>query len=76
MFIATANDLRTIPAALKDRMEVIPIPGYTIEDKIPIATRHLFPKQLKLHGLDNKNLQITNDGFKFLGILYYIKLNT
>ena len=72
MFIATANDLRTIPAALKDRMEIIPIPGYTIEDKIPIATRHLFPKQLKLHGLDDNNFQITNDGFKFLGMFEYI----
>ena len=75
MFIATANNLRSIPAPLKDRMEIIPIAGYTIEDKIPIGTKHLFPKQLKLHGLDNTCLQITDDGFKFLGNLtdkYYI----
>ena len=67
MFIATANDLRSIPSALKDRMEIIMIPGYTIEDKIPIATRHLFPKQLKLHGLDSHTVQVTDGGFKFLG---------
>jgi ATP-dependent Lon protease len=67
MFIATANDLRGIPAPLRDRMEIIPIPGYTIEDKIPIATKHLFPKQLKLHGLNDKTLQVTEEGFKFLG---------
>ena len=72
MFIATANDLRSIPAPLKDRMEIIPIPGYTIEDKIPIATKHLFPKQLKLHGLNHNCLQITGEGFKFLGNLIYI----
>ena len=70
MFIATANDLRGIPAPLRDRMEIIPISGYTIEDKIPIATKHLFPKQLKLHGLDIQSLQITDGGFKFLGNLY------
>ena len=68
MFIATANDLRGIPAPLRDRMEIIPIPGYTIEDKIPIATKHLFPKQLKQHGLDANMLKVTDDGFKFLGI--------
>ena len=70
MFIATANDLRGIPAPLRDRMEIIPISGYTIEDKIPIATKHLFPKQLKLHGLDIQSLQITDGGFKFLGNSY------
>ena len=68
MFIATANDLRGIPPPLRDRMEIIPIPGYTIEDKIPIANKHLFPKQLKLHGLNNTNLQVTDEAFKFLGI--------
>ena len=74
MFIATANDLRGIPPPLRDRMEIISIPGYTIEDKIPIATKHLFPKQLKLHGLCHKNLQVTDDGFKFLGNFFVHKI--
>ena len=71
MFIATANDLRGIPPPLRDRMEIIPIPGYTIEDKIPIANKHLFPKQLKLHGLNKTNLQVTDGAFKFLGTSNY-----
>ena len=52
MFIATANSLDTIPAPLRDRMEIINISGYTLEEKSAIAKRHLLPKQLKEHGLD------------------------
>ncbi len=58
MFIATANYLNDIPWALRDRMEIIPITGYTIEEKIEIAKRHLLPKQLKEHGLSKSNLKI------------------
>ena len=58
LFIATANSLSDIPWALRDRMEVIDITGYIIEEKIEIAKRHLLPKQLKAHGLTTKNVQI------------------
>ncbi len=61
MFIATANRLDTIPAPLLDRMEVIEIPGYTLEEKISILKRHLLPKQLSEHGLTDKNLSIKDD---------------
>ncbi len=58
MFIATANSLGTIQPALRDRMEIIDVTGYTIEEKIEIAKRHLLPKQLKEHGLTEKDLKI------------------
>ena len=58
MFIATSNNMATIQPALKDRMEVIKMTGYTIEEKIEIARQHLLPKQLKEHGLTNKDLSI------------------
>ncbi len=56
MFIATANTLSTIHPALRDRMEVIDIPGYLMEEKKEIAVRHLVPKQLKEHGVKKKQL--------------------
>jgi ATP-dependent Lon protease len=56
MFIATANVLHTVPAALKDRMEVLRLPGYTLTEKINIAQKFLVPKQLKEHGLDAKKI--------------------
>lgn len=58
MFIATSNSLSTIQPALKDRMEIINMSGYTIEEKVEIAKKHLLPKQLKEHGLTTDDLQI------------------
>jgi ATP-dependent Lon protease len=58
MFIATSNNMATIQPALRDRMEVIKMSGYTIEEKTEIARQHLFPKQLKEHGLTTKDLSI------------------
>jgi ATP-dependent Lon protease len=56
MFIATANSLSTIKPALLDRMELINVSGYSVEEKIEIAKRHLIPKQLKLHGVKKDQL--------------------
>jgi len=58
MFIATSNSLSTIQPALRDRMEIINVSGYTIEEKVEIAKRHLLPKQLKEHGLTKEHLKI------------------
>jgi len=60
MFIATANSLSTIYPALRDRMEIIDLSGYLIEEKIEIAQRHLIPKQLKEHGLHEKQILFGN----------------
>ena len=58
MFIATANSLSPIHPALRDRMELINISGYTMEEKCAIAKTHLLPKQLKEHGLKKKQLNL------------------
>ncbi len=58
MFIATANSLSTIQGPLLDRMEIIEVNGYTIEEKIEIAKKHLLPKQLEAHGISKKELSI------------------
>ncbi len=58
MFIATSNSLSTIQPALLDRMEIINVTGYTIEEKVEIGKRHLLPKQLKEHGLTEKHIKI------------------
>lgn len=59
LFIATANSLATIQPALRDRMEIIDISGYSVEEKIEIAERHLIPKQLEAHGLKNKHVRFS-----------------
>ncbi|HOB90748.1 MAG: endopeptidase La [Bacillota bacterium] len=58
MFITTANVLYDIPHALRDRMEIIRIPGYTEDEKVQIALRHLLPNQLRENGLTNKDVFI------------------
>ena len=58
MFIATANNLSTVQAPLRDRMEIIEVNGYTIEEKVEIAKRHLLPKQIKEHGITKKDIAI------------------
>lgn len=60
LFIATANSLATIPPALRDRMEVIEVNGYTVEDKIEIAKKHLLPKQLKENGVEKRDLRLSD----------------
>ncbi|HLT88642.1 MAG TPA: endopeptidase La [Sphingobacterium sp.] len=60
MFIATANSLNGIQPALLDRMEIIEVNGYTIEEKIEIAKKHLLPKQLNQHGLAKKDVALNN----------------
>ena len=71
MFITTANTLR-MPQPLLDRMEVIRIPGYTEDEKVKIATRHLIPKQLEAHGLKKKEWSISEDALRDL-VRYYTR---
>ena len=61
MFIATANNLSNIQAPLRDRMELIEVNGYTLEEKIEIAKKHLLPKQIKEHGLKKTHIKISVD---------------
>ncbi len=70
MFIATANDLSTIPGPLRDRMEIIHIAGYTELEKINIARDHLLEKQLKQHGLTKSKLQVRDDAIQKIVRLY------
>ena len=60
MFVATANSLATVQPALRDRMEIIEINGYTIEEKVQIAKKHLLPKQLKSHGLKKEQFTLAD----------------
>ena len=61
MFIATANSLENIPAPLIDRMEIIELSSYTRTEKLHIAKEHLYPKQLKLHGLNKRMLKLSDE---------------
>ncbi|WP_430413630.1 endopeptidase La [Lederbergia citrea] len=72
MFLATANDLATIPGPLRDRMEIISIPGYTELEKIHIAKDHLLPRQIQEHGLTKSQLQMKDDAVKKL-VRYYTR---
>jgi len=63
MFIVTANMIEPVPRPLIDRMEVIRLPGYTEDEKLPIAKHFLLPKQMKIHGLKKHNLRISDKAF-------------
>lgn len=60
LFIATANNLQTIQPALRDRLEIIDLSGYAVEEKVEIAKRHLLPKQKEAHGLKNTKFKISD----------------
>ncbi len=72
LFIATANYIENIPAALKDRLEIIDISSYTEMEKLEIAKRHLVPKQIKENGLKESQLKISDDMLLYL-IRYYTR---
>ncbi len=66
LFIATANVLENIPPALRDRMEILNIPGYTENDKLLIAKKHLIRRQIEANGITESNIQFTDEGIKYL----------
>jgi ATP-dependent Lon protease len=66
LFIATANQAHPIPGPLRDRMEVIEIPGYTMEDKLKIVRRYIIPEQLAEHGITEEHVEMTDEGIRFL----------
>jgi ATP-dependent Lon protease len=70
LFICTANNLFDIPPPLRDRLEVIRIAGYTIEEKVEIAWRYLLPRLLEEHGLTDKDLQFTDEVLGFVSSRY------
>src|SRR5690242_6352766 len=70
MFMTTANVLDTIQPALRDRMEVISLSGYTEEEKIQIARRHIIPKQLDAHGISGKNVAISRTSLRAVILQY------
>lgn len=72
MFVATANYIEDIPEALKDRLEVIELSGYTEFEKLDIAKKHLIPKIIKDHGLRNENIEFDDDVLLFI-IRHYTK---
>lgn len=66
LFVCTANDLSTIPAPLRDRMQIVQLPSYTSEEKFEIASRYLVPKQMKKKGLTKKDIEITGEALQSL----------
>jgi ATP-dependent Lon protease len=70
LFVCTANQLETIPAPLLDRMDVIPLSGYTDDEKFAIARKYLVPKQLETHGLDPKQVSITDSALRVVAREY------
>jgi ATP-dependent Lon protease len=64
MFVATANSLSTIQPALRDRLEIIEVSGYTVEEKLEIAKRHLVPKQITEHGLKKSDVRISKQSLE------------
>src|SRR4051812_29189322 len=70
LFICTANNLYDIPAPLRDRMEVIRIAGYTVEEKVEIAWRYPLPRLLEEHGISDKDIQFTDESLSFISNRY------
>src|ERR687883_1578574 len=70
LFICTANNLYDIPAPLRDRMEVIKIAGYTVEEKVEIAWRYMLPRLLEEHGITDKDIQFTDEVLGFISNRY------
>lgn len=70
LFICTANNLYDIPAPLRDRMEIIKIAGYTVEEKVEIAWRYLLPRLLEEHGIGETDIQFTDESLSFISNRY------
>src|SRR5436305_5721821 len=70
LFICTANNLFDIPNPLRDRMEIIKIAGYTVEEKVEIAWRYLLPRLLEEHGITDKDIQFTDESLSFISSRY------
>lgn len=70
LFVCTANNLFDIPAPLRDRMEVIRIAGYTVEEKVEIAWRYLMPRLLEEHGITDKDIQFTDEVLGYVSSRY------
>jgi len=66
LFIATANDVQSIQPALRDRLEIIDLSGYAVEEKVEIGKRHLLPKQKELHGLGKTDLKLNDKAWEYL----------
>src|SRR4029079_5125189 len=70
LFICTANNIFDIPAPLRDRMEIIRISGYTVEEKVEIAWRYIIPRLLEEHGITDKDIQFTDEVLSFISSRY------